>query len=71
MNKAIILGITLWIAGITPAICQGLTLCTEVQGVLICDNGGSILTVDRDTLIYNPPRLPVPIPYPPPKPWTR
>jgi len=75
VNKTIILGITLWIAGITPAIGQELftqlTLCTAVEGVLICDNGASVLTVDRDTIIYNPPRYPVPVQRPPANPWTR
>jgi hypothetical protein len=73
-KQTFFLGITLGIAGITPAIGQTqITLCTTVEDVLICDNGASVLTVDRDTVIYNPPRPrdPVPVERPPATPWTR
>lgn len=52
----------------------GSTICTTVGDLTLCSNGASVLSVDRDTQIYNPPtpRSPVPVlkpAAPPVPPW--
>ena len=70
--RTLILGTSLWVAGISCGFAQDLpsqlTLCTTVENVVICDNGASVLTVDRDIVIYNPPPV---APRPPAPPWIK